>query len=54
MISDASIQTFMLTHWVRDRKRGEKIPVEFAVKRMSKDTADLYGLRDRGVIEEGK
>jgi len=54
MICDASIQTFMLTHWIRDRKRGEKIPVEFAVKRMSKDTADLYDLRDRGVIEVGK
>jgi N-acyl-D-aspartate/D-glutamate deacylase len=54
MICDASIQTFMLTHWVRDRTRGEKIPLEFAVKRMSKDTADLYGLRDRGTIEVGK
>jgi N-acyl-D-aspartate/D-glutamate deacylase len=54
MICDASIQTFMLTHWVRDRTRGKKIPLEFAVKRMSKDTADLYGLRDRGTIEVGK
>ena len=54
MICDASIQTFMLTHWVRDRDRGEKIPLEFAVKRMTKDTADLYDLRDRGVIEVGK
>ena len=54
MICDASIQTFMLTHWVRDRTRGEKIPVEFAVKRMTSDTADLYGLRDRGTIEVGK
>jgi N-acyl-D-amino-acid deacylase len=54
MICDASIQTFMLTHWVRDRTRGEKLPLEFAVKRMSRDTADLYGLRDRGTIEVGK
>jgi N-acyl-D-amino-acid deacylase len=54
MICDASIQTFMLTHWVRDRTRGERIPLEFAVKRMSKDTADLYGLHDRGTIEVGK
>ncbi len=54
MICDASIQTFMLTHWVRDRTRGERIPLEFAVKRMSKDTADLYGLGDRGTIEVGK
>jgi len=54
MICDASIQTFMLTHWVRDRTRGERIPVEFAVKRMSSDTAELYGLRDRGTLEVGK
>ena len=54
MICDASIQTFMLTHWVRDRTRGARIPIEFAVKRMSKDTADLYGLNDRGTIEVGK
>ncbi len=53
IICDASIQTFMLTHWVRDRTRGEKVPVEFAVKRMSKDTAELYGLRDRGVVAPG-
>jgi N-acyl-D-amino-acid deacylase len=54
MICDASIQTFMLTHWVRDRTRGERIPVEFAVKRMTKDTAELYGLNDRGTLEVGK
>jgi N-acyl-D-aspartate/D-glutamate deacylase len=54
MICDASIQTFMLTHWVRDRTRGERIPVEFAVKRMTRDTAELYGLLDRGTIEVGK
>jgi N-acyl-D-amino-acid deacylase len=54
MICDASIQTFMLSHWVRDRTRGEKVPVEFAVRRMTKDTADLYGLTDRGVLEPGK
>ena len=53
MICDASIQTFMLTHWVRDRTRGEKVPVEFAVKRMTRDPAQLYGLGDRGVIAPG-
>jgi len=53
IICDASIQTFMLTHWVRDRSRGERVPVEFAVKRMSKDTADLYGFTDRGTLTPG-
>ncbi len=53
MICDASIQTFMLTHWVRDRTRGERVPIEFAVKRMTKDTAELYGLSDRGLVAPG-
>lgn len=45
--------TFMLTHWARDRSRGEKIPVEWVVKKMTSETAELYGLKDRGRIEEG-
>ena len=53
IICDASIQTFMLSHWVRDRTRGPKIPVELAVKRMSADPADLYGLEDRGRLLVG-
>jgi N-acyl-D-aspartate/D-glutamate deacylase len=53
IICDASIQTFMLSHWVRDRSRGEKIPLEFAVKRMTSDPAKLYGLCDRGVLAPG-
>ena len=27
-ICDASIATYMLTHWVRDRSRGERLPLE--------------------------
>jgi N-acyl-D-amino-acid deacylase len=54
IICDASIPTFMLTHWARDRKRGPKLPLEFVVRRMTRDTADLYGLRDRGSIEVGQ
>ena len=54
MICDASIPTFMLTHWARDRKRGEKFDLEWIVKKQSKDTADLFGLGDRGTLEVGK
>ena len=43
----------MLSHWVRDRTRGPKIPVELVVKRMTLDTAELYGLRDRGLLRPG-
>ncbi|HME70340.1 MAG TPA: amidohydrolase family protein [Myxococcota bacterium] len=53
MICDASIQTFMLTHWARDRTRGDRIPLEFVVRRMTKDTAELYGLTDRGTLKPG-
>ena len=43
----------MLTHWVRDRTRGPRIPLEDAVRMMTLDPASLYGLGDRGRLEEG-
>jgi N-acyl-D-aspartate/D-glutamate deacylase len=54
IICDASIQTFVLTHWVRDRTRGPKLPVELAVRRMTRDTAALYGFTDRGTVAPGQ
>ena len=53
-ICDASIETYMLTHWVRDRTRGERLPIEVVVQKMTSDTAALYGLHDRGAIEPAK
>ncbi|ADP78922.1 N-acyl-D-amino-acid deacylase family protein [Pseudofrankia inefficax] len=53
-ICDASYPTFLLTHWARDRTRGERLPLEFLVKKQSADTAALFGLGDRGVVEAGK
>ena len=52
-ISDASFSTYLLTHWARDRKRGETLPVEFVVKRQSRDTAELVGFLDRGLLAPG-
>ena len=52
-ICDAASPTFMLQHWVRDRKRGGKITLENAVKRQCHDTARLYGLDDRGLLAPG-
>lgn len=52
-ICDAASPTFMLEHWVRDRKRGDRITLENAIKRQCRDTAVLYGLEDRGVIAPG-
>jgi N-acyl-D-aspartate/D-glutamate deacylase len=54
IICDASIPTFMLSHWVRDRSRGPRIALELAVRRMTKDTAELYGLCDRGILAPGR
>jgi N-acyl-D-amino-acid deacylase len=53
VICDASQPTFMLTHWTRDRTRGERIPLEQVVKLQSHDTARLYGLGDRGTVTVG-
>ncbi len=44
----------MLMHWVRDRTRGERLPLEFVVRRQTRDTAWQYGLRDRGELRPGK
>lgn len=52
-ICDAASPTFMLQHWVRDRKRGNRITLENAIKRQCHDTARLYGLDDRGVLATG-
>jgi len=53
VICDAGMPTYMLTHWARDRRRGPRIALELAVKRQTKDTAELYGLCDRGVLAAG-
>lgn len=53
-ICDCTMPTFHLTHWVRDRSRGPRLGLEFAVRKLSKNNADLYGLTDRGSIEVGK
>jgi len=53
-ICDASTPTWMLTHWARDRTRGPRLSIESVVKKMTADTAALFGLDDRGVLAEGK
>ena len=53
MIADASFTTWMLTHWVRDRKRGARFTLPFAVHAMTARTADAVGLCDRGRLLPG-
>lgn len=52
-VCDGGMPTFMLTHWTRDRKRGPKLPLEHIIKRQTKETAEMYGLMDRGVVAAG-
>jgi N-acyl-D-amino-acid deacylase len=53
MVCDASVPTFMLTHWVRDRSRGPRIPLEQVIRFQTSATAELYGFTDRGVLDAG-
>ena len=52
-ISDASFPTTLVQHWSRDRDRGDKLPLETVIKMQTSETANLLGISDRGVIEEG-
>ena len=54
VICDASLNSSMLQHWVRDRTRGPRLGLEFVVKRMTSSTADFYGFADRGRLQVGK
>jgi len=52
-IVDAGVPTFMLTHWARDRQRGPRLPLELLIKRQTSETADFFGLADRGRLAPG-
>jgi len=52
-ICDGSYPTFMLTHWVRQRQRGERLDLPSVVKWLSRDTARAVGLLDRGTLAPG-
>ncbi|MCP4466788.1 MAG: amidohydrolase family protein [Halioglobus sp.] len=53
IICDASMPSYLLTHWARDRTRGARIPIEKLVHNQTQRTAHFYGMRDRGLIAEG-
>jgi N-acyl-D-aspartate/D-glutamate deacylase len=53
-VCDATMTTFLLTHWARDRKRGPRLPLEWVVRKMTRDTAELFGLGDRGTLAPGR
>jgi len=53
IICDASFPTYLLTHWTRDRKRGDKLSIPFVVAAQSRKTALSVGLNDRGLLAAG-
>lgn len=48
-ICDGSYSTFMLSHWGRDREQG-RLPLEQIVRDLSRSTAEIVGMYDRGLI----
>jgi N-acyl-D-aspartate/D-glutamate deacylase len=52
-ICDVSVPTFMLTHWCRDRTRGERLTLPFVVRSQTRATAEAVGLLDRGLVAPG-
>jgi N-acyl-D-amino-acid deacylase len=52
-IVDASVPSFMLTHWGRDRRRGPGLPLPQLVKMQTSETADFFGFTDRGRLATG-
>src|SRR5690606_31407927 len=54
LICDVSMPTYLLTHWVKGRQRGERLGLEHAISLQTSRTAAAYGFRDRGEIKPGK
>jgi len=52
-IVDASMPSFMLAHWGRDRTRGPGLPLPLLVKMQTSETADFFGFKDRGRLAPG-
>jgi N-acyl-D-amino-acid deacylase len=52
-ICDGGMPTFMLSFWARDRRRGERLPIEYVVRRQTMETARFFGLQDRGLVAPG-
>lgn len=53
VIADAGMPTFIMTHWGRDRTRGDKMSLEFIVESLTSSTAKAFGMFDRGELSEG-
>ncbi|GAB5487777.1 MAG: amidohydrolase family protein [Parasphingorhabdus sp.] len=54
LICDATMPTTQLSYWARDRKKGQRLPLEYLVHKQTARNAALYGFGDRGSLEVGK
>ena len=50
MLCDAGYATYLLGNWVRKR---EALSLEFAIKRITSEPADFFGIRERGRLKKG-
>jgi N-acyl-D-aspartate/D-glutamate deacylase len=53
MICDGSFPTTLLTHWGRDRSRGDRLDVSALIAGQTRSTAEAVGLLDRGLLAPG-
>ena len=54
LIFDAVNPTYQIAHWVRDRVRGKRMPIELMVHKQTLSNSTLFGMNDRGSLEVGK
>lgn len=52
-VCDASMPTYMITHWTRDRKRGRKLDLPRVIRMLTGAQADYMGMADRGYLKPG-
>ena len=53
VLVDASVPTYMLSYFARDRERGPRMSLPLVVHKLTQDSASMYRLTDRGVIAPG-
>jgi len=53
-VCDGAIYSFMLTHWGRDRTRGEKISLPKLIRLMTSEPARSFSITDRGELLPGQ
>ena len=55
LIADYGVHTYMLSHWVRDHAADDpkRLSLEYVIKKLTGDNADLYGFHDRGRLAVG-